>query len=87
MKKALKAWRDRILLVHACKEMGMLRQRRAVQEQAALCFTLWRNGAAQQRLAASQVGLESIVSCSLWCEGLWSSHLVLSYIIILTRHG
>ena len=62
MKKALEAWLDRTLLVHACEEMGMLRQRRAAQEQAALCFTLWCNGAAQQRLAASQVGLESTPS-------------------------
>ena len=54
MRKALEAWQDRVSLVHACKEMGMMRQRHAAQEQAALCFTLWCNGAAQQRLAASQ---------------------------------
>ena len=59
MKKALDAWLDRISLVHTCEEMGMMRQCHAAQEQAALCFTLWCNGAAQQRLAASQVGLES----------------------------
>ncbi len=62
MKRALEAWLDRISLVHACKEMGVLRQRCAAQEQAALCFTLWCSGAAQQRLAASQVGLKSTPS-------------------------
>ena len=42
-------------VLHCCEEMGMLRSRHTLQERAAVCFVLWSEGAAKQRLAERKV--------------------------------
>ena len=42
-------------VLQCCEEMGMLRSRHVLRERTAVCFALWSEGAAQQRLAEQKV--------------------------------
>ena len=61
-------------LVHCCGEMGMLRSRRTLQERTAVCFVLWSEGAAKQRLAEQKVEPACGLSCA--PQGRLSAHNV-----------
>lgn len=56
LKRALGAWQGRIEVLRSCEETGMLRSRSTLRERTAVCFALWAEGAAEQRLAEQQVG-------------------------------
>ena len=57
LKRALEAWQARMEVVRCCEEMGAMRSRRILQERTTVCFVLWSEGVAQQRIAGFKVGL------------------------------